>query len=57
MPLSRFFTSRRTYHGLLRTFHSCTHASPQNVRRGGATGRRHHRQIGFPCSSLSGMPH
>jgi hypothetical protein len=57
VPLSRFFTSRRTYHGLLRIFHSCTHASPQNVRRGGFTGPRHQRQIGCPCSSRSGTPH
>ena len=55
--MSRFFTSRRTYQGLLRIFHSCTQASLQNVRRGGATGPRHHRQTGFPCSSRSGTPH
>ena len=39
IPLSRFFTCCRTYHGLLRIFHSWTQASPQNVRRGGFTGR------------------
>ena len=57
VPLSRFFTSRRTYQGLLRSFHSWTQASPQNVRRGGATGPRHHRQIGAPVWSRSGFPH
>jgi hypothetical protein len=57
IPLSRFFTSRRTYQGLLRIFHSCTQASPQNVRRGGVTGPRHQRQTTFPCASRSGTPH
>jgi len=57
IPLSRFFTSRRTYHGLLRIFHSCTHGSLQNVRRGGATGPRHQRQTGFPSAPRSGTPH
>jgi hypothetical protein len=57
IPLSRFFTSRRTYHGLLRIFHSWTQASPQKVRRGGATGPRHQRQIGAPLASRSGFPH
>src|SRR5262249_28717725 len=57
VPLSRFLTSRRTYDGLLRIFHSCTHGSPQNVRRGGVTGLPHHRQIGCPRASRSGMPH
>jgi hypothetical protein len=57
MPLSRFFTSRRTYHGLLRIFHSCTHGSPQNVRLGGVTGPRHQRQIGSPAALRSGFPH
>jgi hypothetical protein len=57
IPLSRFFTSRRTYHGLLRIFHSWTHASLQNVRRGGRTRCRHQRQIGSPTSLRSGFPH
>ncbi len=57
VPLSRFLTSRRTYHGLLRIFHSWTHASPQNVRRGGCTGPRHQRQTGLPSASRSGTPH
>jgi hypothetical protein len=57
MPLSRFFTSRRTYDGLLRIFHSCTHPSPQNVRRGGATGARHQRQTASPAALRSGFPH
>jgi hypothetical protein len=57
MPLSRFFTSRRTYDGLLRIFHSCTHPSPQNVRRGGATGPPHQRQTGSPAALRSGFPH
>ena len=57
MPLSRFFTSRRTYHGLLRIFHSCTQVSLQNVRRGQITSLRHQRQIGSPASFLSGIPH
>lgn len=56
-PLSRFFTSRRTYQGLLRIFHSCTHASLQKVRRGGVTTTRHQRQTGCPCSLRSGTPH
>jgi hypothetical protein len=57
VPLSRFLTCCRTYQGLLRIFHSCTHASPQNVRRGGMTGPRHQRQIGSPTSFRSGLPH
>jgi len=57
MPLSRFLTSRRTYQGLLRIFHSWTQASLQNVRRGGVTAARHQRQIGVPCASRSGTPH
>jgi hypothetical protein len=57
IPLSRFLTSRRTYQGLLRIFHSCTHPSPQNVRRGGDTGPRHQRQTTLPWTSRSGTPH
>ena len=57
IPWSRFFTSRRTYHGLLRIFHSCTQASLQNVRRGNVTDPRHQRQIGSPASFRSGLPH
>lgn len=57
IPLSRFLTSRRTYQGLLLIFHSCTQASLQKVRRGRCTGVRHHRQIGRPESSRSGLPH
>ena len=57
IPLSRFLTSRRTYEGLLLTFHSWTHASLQNVRRGRLTGVRHHRQMGSPASLRSGFPH
>ena len=57
VPLSRFFTCLRTYHGLLRIFHSWTQLSLQNVRRGRCTGPRHHRQIGSPASFLSGTPH
>jgi hypothetical protein len=55
-PRSRFFTSLRTYAGLLRIRHSCTQASLQNVRRGFATTARHQRQIGSPAPFRSGLP-
>lgn len=57
IPLSRFLTCWRTYHGLLRIFHSCTHASLQNVRRGFWTSPPHHRQTGSPAAFLTGLPH
>ena len=57
MPASRFQTCSRTYAGLLRSRHSWTHASLQNVRRrGAAMTARHQRQIGCPSASRSGCP-
>lgn len=56
VPRSRFRICCRTYQGLLRIFHSCTHGSPQNVRRGALTGPRHHRHIGSPSALRSGLP-
>jgi hypothetical protein len=58
IPPSRFQTCSRTYEGLLRSRHSCTQASLQNVRRRDAViGSRHQRQIGRPSPSRSGFPH
>lgn len=56
MPRSRFHTCSLTYDGSLRTFHSWTHASPQNVRRGGRTSPWHQRQTGRPSEARSGLP-
>ena len=42
-PRSRFHTCSRMYLLLLRIKYSCTHAAPQNVRRGGCTFALHQR--------------
>jgi len=43
-PRSRWSTCSRRYAGCVRSFHSCTQNSEQNVERPRGTSRQHHRQ-------------
>lgn len=51
-PRSLSNTRSRRWPGLLRSFHSSTHHSEQNVRRPGGTSRLHHRQRHRPFTPL-----